>query len=67
METLLDNLRPNPWQRLDSREVYRNPWIRVREDRVIRPGGAEGVYGCPQGVSGARPLSADDSLAWYAA
>jgi hypothetical protein len=22
---------------------------------------------CPQGVSGTRPLSADDSLAWYAA
>ena len=26
-------------------EVYRNPWIRVREDRVIRPDGQPGLYG----------------------
>jgi ADP-ribose pyrophosphatase len=25
--------------------VYRNAWIRVREDRVVRPGGSEGIYG----------------------
>jgi len=25
--------------------VYRNPWIAVREDQVIRPDGAEGIYG----------------------
>jgi len=35
----------NPWTTLGSREVYKNPWIRVREDRVIRPDGAEGIYG----------------------
>ncbi len=28
-----------------SREVYRNPWIRVREDAVVRDDGAAGVYG----------------------
>ncbi|HEX2073375.1 MAG TPA: NUDIX hydrolase [Geodermatophilus sp.] len=28
-----------------SREVYRNPWIRVREDRVERADGSTGVYG----------------------
>lgn len=35
----------NPWQTLDRRAVYENPWIRVREDRVVRPDGAPGVYG----------------------
>jgi 8-oxo-dGTP pyrophosphatase MutT (NUDIX family) len=25
--------------------VYENPWIRVREDRVIRPDGQPGIYG----------------------
>lgn len=35
----------NPWRRLETREVYRNPWIRVREDQVIRPDGAPGIYG----------------------
>lgn len=33
------------WQTLGSRIVYENPWIRVREDSVINPGGKEGVYG----------------------
>jgi 8-oxo-dGTP pyrophosphatase MutT (NUDIX family) len=28
-----------------SREVYRNPWIRVREDDVLRDDGSTGVYG----------------------
>lgn len=28
-----------------SREVYRNPWIRVREDTVERDDGSTGVYG----------------------
>jgi 8-oxo-dGTP pyrophosphatase MutT (NUDIX family) len=28
-----------------SREVYRNPWIRVREDAVEREDGSTGVYG----------------------
>ena len=35
----------NPWTTLDSREVYRNSWISVREDKVIRPDGNEGIYG----------------------
>lgn len=28
-----------------SREVYRNPWIRVREDDVEWPDGSAGIYG----------------------
>jgi 8-oxo-dGTP pyrophosphatase MutT (NUDIX family) len=35
----------NPWQTLDTREVYSNPWIRVREDQVINPAGGRGIYG----------------------
>jgi 8-oxo-dGTP pyrophosphatase MutT (NUDIX family) len=34
-----------PWQCLDSRVAYTNPWITVREDRVIQPDGRPGVYG----------------------
>ena len=33
------------WSTLASRDVYENPWIRVREDRVRRPDGGTGVYG----------------------
>jgi 8-oxo-dGTP pyrophosphatase MutT (NUDIX family) len=35
----------NPWRTLTSREVYENPWIRLREDAVVRPDGEEGIYG----------------------
>jgi hypothetical protein len=30
---------------LSSREVYRNPWLRVREDQVQRSNGVHGIYG----------------------
>lgn len=33
------------WQTVGSREVYINPWIRVREDHVIRADGKPGIYG----------------------
>ncbi len=33
------------WQTVGSREVYVNPWIRVREDHVTRPDGKPGIYG----------------------
>ena len=35
----------NHWQTVGSREVYVNPWIRVREDHVVRPDGKPGIYG----------------------
>ncbi|MBB6142479.1 8-oxo-dGTP pyrophosphatase MutT (NUDIX family) [Silvibacterium bohemicum] len=30
---------------LSSREVYRNPWLRLREDEIERSNGARGIYG----------------------
>lgn len=36
---------PNPWKQKSSRQVYKNAWIRVREDKVIRPDGKQGIYG----------------------
>ena len=35
----------NPWRTHDSRNVYENPWIRVREDKVTNAVGSDGVYG----------------------
>lgn len=29
---------------LNSREVYRNQWLRLREDRILRSNGKEGIY-----------------------
>lgn len=33
------------WRKLSSRTVYENPWMEVREDHVINPGGGENHYG----------------------
>ncbi|NOX69941.1 MAG: NUDIX hydrolase [Gammaproteobacteria bacterium] len=33
------------WKTLNSRIVYDNPWITVRDDRVLNPGGGENQYG----------------------
>ena len=33
------------WQTKTSRTVYENPWIRVREDEVVRPDGSDGIFG----------------------
>jgi 8-oxo-dGTP pyrophosphatase MutT (NUDIX family) len=34
----------NPFKLISTRKVYENPWISVREDAVIRPGGKEGIF-----------------------
>ena len=35
----------NPWRVLASAVKYQNPWISVREDQVLNPGGGAGIYG----------------------
>lgn len=35
----------NPWKTIRSRTAYKNDWIHVREDAVIRPDGRNGIYG----------------------
>lgn len=37
--------KKNPWTKLDTTVKYDNPWIRVREDRVVKPNGEPGIYG----------------------
>ncbi|MGD8110116.1 NUDIX domain-containing protein [Vibrio sp. TRT 17S01] len=32
-------------KQLDSKVVYQNKWMTVREDKILRPSGAEGIYG----------------------
>jgi 8-oxo-dGTP pyrophosphatase MutT (NUDIX family) len=41
----VDEPAENPWRTVGRRTVYRNPWLSVREDQVIRPDGTEGIYG----------------------
>ncbi len=32
------------WKKLSSKYVLKNPWYKVRQDKVARPDGSEGVY-----------------------
>ena len=34
----------NPWKILNSREVYRNSWMGIKEFNVLRPDGNKGIY-----------------------
>ncbi len=40
-----DAERPSPWRRLSRRAAYRNAWVTVWHDEVIRPDGEPGIYG----------------------
>ena len=49
---------------LSSREVYRNHWMRVREDEILRPNGQKGVYGVVEKEDCAIILPIDDGRVW---
>ncbi|MEW5851857.1 MAG: NUDIX hydrolase [Myxococcota bacterium] len=36
---------PKPWKTLSTREVYRNKWMRLREDLAEMPDGRTTIYG----------------------
>lgn len=35
----------NPWTTNGTRQIYENPWLRIREDAVVQPDGKPGIYG----------------------
>jgi 8-oxo-dGDP phosphatase len=40
-------------QRVSSAEIYANPWMTLREDKIVRPDGSAGIYSVvdkPEGV-----------------
>lgn len=50
--------------RLASREVYRNPWLRVREDEILRSNGKRGIYGVVDKDDCAIILPIDHGRVW---
>lgn len=49
---------------LSSREVYRNAWLSVREDRVRRADGSTGIYGVVDKPDFALVIPADEQGLW---
>ncbi len=52
--------RRGPWTVTESREVYRNPFITVREDRAVQADGAESRFGIVEMKPGVSVLPLDD-------
>lgn len=48
------------WQLKSSEVKYKNPWISVREDKVIRPDGKDGIFGVVEMVAGVSVLPLDE-------
>jgi ADP-ribose pyrophosphatase len=38
-------MQKGPWRVTGSKPTYENPWMKVREDQVIRPDGKPGIFG----------------------
>ncbi len=49
---------------LASREIYRNPWMRLREDDILRSNGKRGIYGVVEKDEAAIILPIDGDRIW---
>ncbi len=49
-----------PWKILSSELKYKNPWIEVTEDKVLRPDGNPGIYGTVNILPGISVVAIDD-------
>jgi 8-oxo-dGTP pyrophosphatase MutT (NUDIX family) len=49
---------------LASREVYRNHWMRVREDEILRSNGKKGIYGVVEKDDSVIVLAIEDGRIW---
>ncbi len=56
-----------PFEVISSRHIYTNPWITVREDKVIRPGGTESIFGVVDMMAGSSILALTDDCYVYLA
>src|SRR6185503_11912395 len=49
---------------LGSREVYRNQWLRLREDKILRSNGKEGIYSVVEKDDCAAIIPIQDGRVW---
>lgn len=49
---------------LSSREIYRNRWMRLREDEILRSNGQKGIYGVVEKDDAAIILPIDNGRVW---
>lgn len=52
-------MKKGPFEVLDTKVIYENPWIKVREDSVKRPDGTDGIFGVVDYAPGAHIMAID--------
>ena len=57
--------KKGPFQQLESKLIYSNNWISLREDTVLRPDGKEGVFGIVQMKAGSSVVAITDDNEIY--
>jgi ADP-ribose pyrophosphatase len=50
-----------PWKIIQSYEIYKDPWIAVRKDDVVRPDGQAGIHSVIRVKPGVNVLALDDA------
>ena len=50
--------------KLESREIYRNQWLRLREDKILRSNGKEGIYSVVEKDDCAAIIPIQDGKVW---
>lgn len=48
-----------PWQVKSTKTIYKNPWMKITEDKVLRPDGKDGIFGVVQMKPGVTILAID--------
>jgi len=54
------NIKKGLWTITESKKIYENPWISVKEDKVIRPDGKDGIFGVVEMKPGVSVLPLDN-------
>ena len=57
--------KKGPWMVTDSKIIYQNPWMKVREDKVIRPDKKSGIFGVVTQKSGVSVIPIDEKRNVY--
>jgi len=52
--------RKGPWIVTGTKVIYHNPWLKLREDKVIRPDGKRGIFGVVSILPGVSVLPMDN-------
>lgn len=55
----------NPWKKISSKVAYQSPWLTVREDTVITPGGKEGLYSVVESKPGVLVIALTNTHEMY--